>query len=151
MRLISTLIGLLILAFLAWPYVNVYRLSSAAAAGDQATLSNLIDLESVREVRQKQLEQQINNTVSSTGMQAGGVVSDILQGIGNLAANQQVDMVWVQQQMQGAQGPLWSSMNHAFFESPTRFVVRKGKLGENPTFIEMTMQDWYWRVTAIYE
>jgi hypothetical protein len=155
MRIISSLIGFALLFFLAWPYINVYRLSGAAAAPQSTALESMLDMEAIRKTYQAQLEKNIQTTVNSTGVQAGGLLGNVLQNIGSLggmAVEQYVDVNWVRQQLQGtATDPtLWGAMDYAFFESPTRFVVRKGKLGENPTFVELTLQDWSWRVTAIY-
>jgi hypothetical protein len=38
-----------------------------------------------------------------------------------------------------------------FLNHPLVLMIRLGQLGRNPLHIEMTLQDWVWRVTAIYE
>ncbi len=154
MRLISSLIGFAILAFLLLPYYNVYQISSSVQSSDLVTLAKMVDLEAVRKVQKTTLEQQAKNAANTLGMQ-NSQVTNTLQGgwasLGNLAIEQVVDINWVRAQLQPTGNQtLWNAMSYAFFESPTRFTVRLGELGNNPVFVELTLHDWSWRVSAIY-
>jgi len=150
MKILSGLIFLAIVAFLGWPYYHLYQLNSAVADNNPAAFDKLIDIDAVRKVHKDNMEWKINNT---GGMQGNVIADTIREGakvLGNTAADT-IDTDWMLARLHKTPGSLWEQLSFAFFESPTRFMVRLGKLGQEPIYVQMTMQDWYWRVTGIYE
>ncbi len=154
MKIFSSLLSFAFAAFIAWPYVHVYQLSTAITSNDQPALEKLIDLESINKSHKQNIEWKVNNTV------AGGLLPDSMRGsaealagaLGNLAAETTViDKKSMIEKMRITEGSPWEQMTFAFFESPNSFIIRLGKLGRSPIHVRMTMQDWYWRVTAIYD
>ncbi|MDM8565852.1 DUF2939 domain-containing protein [Candidatus Halobeggiatoa sp. HSG11] len=155
MRLLSSLIFFAFVAFVAWPYVHIYQISAAIINNDQSALEELVDFESVNKTHKQNIEWKTNNMVESSG----GLLPDSMRGgaeaiagaLGNLAAETTaVDAKRIIELLRTMEGSPWEQLTFAFFESPNTFIVRLGKLGRNPIHIRMTMQGWYWRVTAVY-
>ncbi|RKZ76322.1 MAG: hypothetical protein DRQ57_04210 [Gammaproteobacteria bacterium] len=149
MKYLSGLIFLAIVAYFALPYYHLYQIDNAVVNNNHAALEELIDIEEVRKVHKENVEWQINNT----GPQ--GMVADAMRKgvkvLGDTAVDAVIDVNWILTRLHKTQGSLWQQLTFAFFESPTRFTIRLGQLGQDPVHIQMTMQDWYWRVTAVYE
>ena len=152
MRYISGLVFLIVVAYLTWPYVQVYRLDKAAQNNDLTTLTKLVDLESVRRIHKEVLERNIRAVVGPQDNVFSDIIREGTRIFGNTAVNTVVDIEWVQSRLQADPNhSLIQDMTFAFFESPTRFTIRIGELGRNPVHVQMILQDWIWRVVAIYE
>jgi hypothetical protein len=150
MKYFSGLIFLAIVTYLVWPYVHLYQLNDAVINNDQVAFEKLLDVEAVRKVYKENIEWK----TSQLGPQEKNVFSDLMrQGanfFGNTAVDTMINANWILGRLRRI-SPVWDQVTFAFFESPTRFTIRLGELGHNPIHIQMTLQDWYWRVTAIYE
>jgi hypothetical protein len=155
MKYFSTLIFLAIMAYLVWPYYHLYEINTAVTQNDKAALEKLVDFKEVNEVYKDDLKWRSENTVAPQG----GVLPDAMREgaqalmgtLGGIAADTvNIDANWIIERLQKLEGSPFAQLNFAFFESPTRFMIRLGKLGRNPIHIQMTMQDWYWRITAVY-
>ena len=155
MRYFSGLIFFAIMAYLGWPYFHLYQLNDAVANNDKAALEKLIDFEAVQEVYQEDLKWRTEQMASSTRLLPDTIregAEAIVGSLGNLASKTvTIDTDWVLNQLRNRDGSLWEQLSFAFFESHTRFTIRLGKLGRNPVHIQMTLQDWNWRVGAIYD
>jgi len=152
MKLLSSIILLVFIVFLGLPYVQIYRLDNALNSSNLSDLNRMIDLQSIRVVHEKSLESSVQNIV---GTEKDTLSSWMQQGakmLSQAAVEAVIDVQWVKDEIhdktKGA--TILSSMSFAFFESPTRFMIRIGEMHENPLHIEMTLQDWTWRVTALY-
>jgi hypothetical protein len=155
MKYFSGLIFLAIMAYLVWPYYHIYEINSAVAQNNKAALEQLVDFEEVNKVYKENLKWRSEHTVAPQG----GVLPDsmregaqaLMGTLGGIAAETvNIDAKWILERLRNLEGSPLSQLNFAFFESPTRFMIRFGKLGRNPIHIQMTMQNWYWRVTAVY-
>ncbi|MDM8559513.1 DUF2939 domain-containing protein [Candidatus Parabeggiatoa sp. HSG14] len=157
MRYFSGLIFLAIMAYLGWPYVHIYHLNNAVKSNDKTAIEKLVDFEEVNKIHKETLEWKVKNSVGSKGNSLlpesiRESAEAITGAVGNLAAKTVViDANEIVERLRHFEGSLWEQLTFAFFESPTRFTVRLGKLGRNPIHVQMTMQDWSWRVTAIYD
>jgi len=151
MKFLSGLIFLAIVAFLVWPYYHLYQLNNAVVSNNHAGFEKLIDIDAVRKVHQENIEWKINNTGGMQGNVIADTIREGVKALGNTAVDTVIDTNWMLARLHKTPGSLWEQLTFAFFESPTRFMVRLGKLGQEPIYVQMTMQDWYWRVTAIYE
>ena len=156
MRYLTGLLFFIVMFYLLWPYIYLYRLDKAAAQNDQVTLSKIVDLESVRKVYKETLEHNIKNTVNLPPAIQNNVFTNVIQEgakmLGNATVDTVVDMNWVRNHLQPtANFSLIQETSFAFFESPTRFTIRIRDLGNNPIHVQMTLQDWFWKVSAIYE
>ena len=156
MKYLSRLLSLLVIGYLVWPYFYLYQLHRAVITNDSAAIETLVDLERVNQVLKDNLKWQMNHTVNNSGhlfpkaLQQGA--QTLIGTLGNLAAETVViDAPNLLDRLHKINGSLWEKTTFAFFESPTRFTIRLGQLGRNPIHIQMTLQDWSWRVTAIYD
>ncbi|ALG66714.1 DUF2939 domain-containing protein [Beggiatoa leptomitoformis] len=157
MRFLSFLFFLAVVAFVGMPYYTVYKLDNALTANSQTDLSNMVDLEAVKKTYQQTattslgIEKLANQSIE-TGSPLGNLVVEQLKQLGQNALQETVDLNWVRNHLLEAttNQKIMSTMNFAFFESPTRFVVRIRELGNNPVFVVMTLQDWSWRITGLY-
>lgn len=157
MRILYTLLFLVLTAFVAWPYVDLFRLDRALMENNQEVLEAIVDLDAVRKAHKASLERQVNQTVGQ-----GNAVSDILRRgakwLGENAVNTVIDLNWVREALRWRRdGPpdaypsIISETSFAFFESPSRFLVRIGDLGQHPIHVRMALEDWHWRVVGIYD
>jgi hypothetical protein len=160
MKYLINLLLLIILTFVALPYVRLYQLDDALATNDMATLNKLVDLDAVRSAYKKSLEFKMNQMTKTAKLPNNGLMEFMRGGVkalGDSTINEILDMNWVRTKLHpplnhpNENNSVWHSLNFAFFESPTRFTVRLGELGNNPLHLRLTLQDWYWRVTAIYD
>lgn len=161
MRYLSFLIFLLIVAYVVWPYYTVYRLDNAVKSNDQTTLTELVDLKAIRELHKESIQRNVsqleNNLSRTTGAESNPLLDTIrdgIIGIGRSAVDKEIDINWVKSCLAGKtkdKPSLWHDVSFAFYESPTRFTIRIGELGQAPTFVQMILQDWSWRVAAVYD
>jgi hypothetical protein len=147
MKYLSSLLFLIVASYLAWPYLHIYWLDNAIANNNEVALTKLVDLESIRAIHKKTLENSIKNTF---GTAENDMFSNMAKAFGGVAVDSLMDINWVKTRMQRGRQSLWQATTFAFFESPTRFTIRLGELSDNPVHVQMTLQDWSWRVTAIY-
>lgn len=158
MRYFSLLFFLLISAFVAGPYVSLYLLNDALMENDEAALTKYIDLEKIRDNHKKALAkqtQQMQQALGSQGSLFGNLLQSGAQALGDAAVEQTVTLASVREALRppiagDAYPSLFDALSFAFFESPTRFQVRLGELGENPVHFYLMLQDWNWRVAAVY-
>jgi hypothetical protein len=156
MRYFTSLLFFVVVIYVAWPYYHIYKLNNAVKNNDPAAVEKMVDFEQVNKVFQENMKWKADNMTEtpvdmlpeSLREQAKALVG----ALGNAAADASaVDAKWMLDRFHQMQGSLQDQVTFAFFESPTRFIIRLGQLGRNPLHIEMTLQDWVWRVTAIYE
>ncbi|HHB91708.1 MAG TPA: DUF2939 domain-containing protein [Thioploca sp.] len=156
MKFFSSLLSFALAVFIAWPYVHIYQLSTAITNNDQPTMEKLIDFESINKVHKQNIEWKVNNTVGNNSSllpeSMRGSAEELAGVLGNLAAGTtEINIKSLIEKLRITKGSLWEQMTFAFFESPNSFIIRLGQLGRNPIHVRMTMQGWYWRVTAIYD
>ncbi|MCP4699457.1 MAG: DUF2939 domain-containing protein [Gammaproteobacteria bacterium] len=155
MKYIGLLLFLIFIIFLVAPYLAVYQLGDALIANDTAVLGKFIDLEAIRKEHKEVLQRHVKRTVGRQNNMVTNFVRDGAKALGDAAVNAAVDMNWVRDSLKppkkGGEYPsLFSAMSFGFFESPTRFLLRIGELGDDPIHAYLTLKDWNWRVTAVY-
>ncbi|MES9833980.1 MAG: DUF2939 domain-containing protein [Candidatus Thiodiazotropha sp. DIVDIV] len=155
MKALVVLIILIFAAFLVWPYTTVYRLEQALVHDDQQTLSEMIDVDSVRE----QIKRKLNKNVQSNiGDVSNGFIDWLQSGIQRLGANaveEMVDIHWVIRELRSHnrrpdQGGVYDQLTYVFFDSPDRLLLRIGALDEKPVHVHLSLQGTSWRITAVY-
>jgi hypothetical protein len=157
LRFFSFLFTLMFAAALIWPYYTLYRLDSALSANHLPTLQKMVDLAAVQAAHKHALSQTLPHHFGAQDNDNPlvGLLRQGLGATGNMAVDYRIDLDWVRVSLYSVEGQhaapgLLSALSFAFFESPTRFLVRLGNLGEHPVHFYLTLQDWNWRVTAIY-
>jgi len=165
---VKYLFGLVVLFItfaIIWPYSTVYRLGMALAANDEPAVLQFVDLESVRARYKHSVEQQTQMFKQlNLGQQSSGIGSSFGSFLGNsfkALSDTTVDSVVTTQWLRDTLRPphadakvypsLLSSVSFGFYESPSLFLVRLGDLGDNPIHLHLKLENWNWKVTAIYK
>ncbi len=151
MKYFSGLLFLAVMAYLASPYLHLYQLHEAIANNDHVALEKLVDIQAIREEHKENLEWKANYTLSDQNDIFSGIVREGAKALGDAAVDKIINVNRILAYLRQFEGPLWDQVTFAFFESPTRFTIRLGQLGHYPTHVQMTLQDWNWRITAIYD
>ncbi len=160
MKLLSSVLFVALLVFLAWPYYRIYQLDDVLGHADPQELAPLVDLPAVRAGVVQQLDARVQST---TGRAAQGSLlgwmHDKLRKLGSDAAEQMIDLAWVRQTLQRAareaiaEPPYYliKAVDYAVFEGVDSFLIRLGSLEQNPTHVRMQLRDGNWRITGIYQ
>jgi len=155
MKTLISMLLLVLIAYLVWPFTTLYRLDLALQQDDRAQLAELIDLSAV----QAEIKHKMNKEMeSSIGEVSGSFVEWLQSGIqrlGSDAIDQMVDLQWAIQQFRShnpdpRQGGLLKQLDYAFFDGPNSLLLRIGELGERPVHARLTREGGEWRITAIY-
>lgn len=149
------LLFLITLAFLIWPYTAVYRLDQALQTNDQQTLSEMIDLASIREQIKRKLNKNVQSTIGEVSNSFIDWLQNGIQRMGADAVEHMVDNQWVVTQLRShnrksEQGGILDRMTYAFFDGPDRLLLRIGDLDDNPVHAHLSLQGLQWRITAVY-
>ncbi len=155
--MLSTLVILLALAFILWPYIQLKRLGEAIDENDERELRRLVDEDEIRHRLRQIVDRNIEDV---TERYDNPIIRFVRGGVKELSGSalDVVDLEWVRNTLYAARrhpggyygSPLMGGFSFAFFESPTRFLVRAGRLGEEPIHLYMTLRNWQWRVTAVF-
>jgi hypothetical protein len=159
-RFVKSLLMLAILAYGIYPYYTVYRIDVALSKPEAKALLPYLNLPSIRAGYKQRLSGAVDSFVprgDSEADRALGWLADNLQRLGDTALDQVITLDWVRKQMQdaAARGAVQRSANFlsgidfAFFESWDRFVIRLGRLGEDETYIVLTLEGTEWKVTDV--
>ncbi len=163
MKYLFVLFILAITAAIIWPYSTIYRLGNALAANDETAMMEFIDLDSVRArykasvEQQTQMLKQLNLGQQGVASSLSSFFGDSVQSLSNTAVDSIVTAQWVRNTLRPPhQDPntypsLLSFVSFGFYESPTVFLVRLGHLDENPIHFHMKLENWNWKMTAIYK
>jgi hypothetical protein len=151
MRFFGFLVFLGLIGYVAWPYYDLMRLERAVIYDNRALLSELVDVDQVRANIKRRFEHATGRASDPVlGWAKGG-----LQALNSEVIDRTVNQEWVRDTLlarvddTGHKG-LFPGVNFAFFDAPTRLLVRFGEWGEGPVHMYLSLQDWRWRVTALY-
>jgi hypothetical protein len=144
----------LILLYLAWPYVTLWRVEHALRSDDMAALNDLVDLESVRAEIKKKLNKDADSTI---GELSDAFIRWLEEGIGvmgNQAVDRLVTIDWVRGRLlayssDDGEGFL-GQVTYAFFDAANGFIVRIGPASGDPVRLRFSLQGLKWRVSALY-
>jgi Protein of unknown function (DUF2939) len=157
---VATLLSVAV-AYVAYPYVTLYRLGSAIQGADAATLESLVNWPAVREG----IKEDVCDLASGDpGPKTGGALppfgASFMRGIASSA----IDLAVTPQALLAA---TYSSpslpasrparhgadlhVNWAFFDSPTTFMVSLQAPGQGePLKVEMDLRNGEWRVQRVW-
>lgn len=157
MRFISALFSMAFFAFALSPYVNLYLLSKALESNDGAGMETYINLQAIRDNNKISIQQQAESLQKMVAPDSGNTLfGSLVRDVSGIAVDNMLTMDSVREALRppvpsNEYPSLFSNTSFAFFESPTRFQVRIGELGQGPTHFYMRLEDWTWRVYAIYK
>lgn len=153
--LVLVLISVPLLAFLASPYIALWRLDQAVRGDNASALADLVDLDAVRGEIKKKLNKDADSVI---GELSDPFIRWLQKGIGVLggdAVDRLVTLPWVRARLlghtagDGNEGFL-GALAYAFFDAPDGFSVRIGARAENPTRLYLKPRGLQWRITALY-
>lgn len=143
---------LVLLAYLIWPYVTLWRLDRALALDHPDALAALVDLEAVRDEIRRKLNKEVP---SAMGPVSDNFIDWLEQGIrrnGSAAIEQQVTLEWVRERLLSQSPPgkgLAGALSRAFFDDPLHFSLRIGAPSRPLVHARLSLQGTGWRVTAL--
>jgi len=145
-------------AYVAYPYVTLYRLGSAIKGADAATLESLVNWPSVREgIKEDICDFASDAPAARAGGQLPPFGASFMRGI----ASNAIDQAVTPQALLAATSTVQSSqptpkdadvhVNWAFFDSPTTFMVSLQAQGQaEPVKLEMDLKHGEWRVQRVW-
>jgi hypothetical protein len=144
-------------AYLAYPYVTLYRLGSAIKGADAATLESLVDWPAVREgIKEDVCDLGADDPGPRTGTALPPFGASFIRGITSSSIDKTVTpqsllaaatIPPTQQPQRGAD----VRVNWAFFDSPTTFIVSLQPQGQgDPIKLEMDLRYGEWRVQRVW-
>lgn len=152
LRLTAALVVML-LVFVAWPYVALWNLHLAVMHDDQAALAAMVDVDAVRDEIARRLNKERDTVI---GELSDAFIEWLESGIrqhGKDALETQVTLGWVQDQLVAATAPglgFLSALSYGFFDSPGGFMVRMKRGDGTPVTLRLRLTGAHWRVTAVY-
>ncbi|MET0050109.1 MAG: DUF2939 domain-containing protein [Candidatus Thiodiazotropha sp.] len=155
MKSFITLLVLVALAFLAWPYTAIYRLDQALKQNDQIAIESMIDVESVRDQIKRKLNKNVQSNIGSVSSGFVDWLQDGIRRLGSDAIDEMVDARWVVNELRAhnpdpRQGGIMSQLTYAFFDGPNRLLLRIGDWEDNPVHVHLSLEGTQWRITAVY-
>ena len=147
------LLLLLVLAYLLWPYLILWRLDRALISNDQAALAQLVDLDAVREAIHRQLNKESNGTIGPFSDEFIAWLELGIRRDGTAALEDRVNLDWVRERMLAQSPPgagLAPALSRAFFDDPRQFSLRLGGDGQDPVHVRLGFTGLRWRVQALY-
>jgi hypothetical protein len=145
-------------AYVASPYVALYRLGSAIQTANAATLESLVDWPAVREgIKEDMCDLAAEDSNPKASGELPPFGASFVRGI----ASNAIDQAITPQALLAAAGasePVRPSprgadvhVNWAFFDGPTTFLVSLQPRGQaDPIKLEMDLRDGAWRVQRVW-
>jgi hypothetical protein len=148
-------------AYVAYPYVTLYRLGSAIQSADATTLETLVDWPAVREgIKEDVCDLGTDAPAPKTGAKLPPFGASFVRGI----ASNSIDKSITPQALlaaattslpahQPTQPPRGADVHvsWAFFDSPTTFLVNLQAQGQpDPIKLELELQNGEWRVQRVW-
>ena len=158
MRYLVYLVLFALIAFGVWPYYYVFKLDGALSQEDTTELAPLVDLPAVRANYKARITTGADQLLPTADPKSAMAwIRQNLERLGDSALDQAITLPWVQETLRQAvtdttkQSPpyLLGGIDFAFFESPTRFLLRIGELGHGATHVRMALEGTQWKITDI--
>jgi hypothetical protein len=144
-------------AYVAYPYVALYRLGTAIRSADAATLEALVDWPAVREgIKEDVCDLAAENSNPNTNAELPPFGESFVRGITSSSIDQVVTpqaLLAVAASEPARPSPRGADIhvNWAFFDSPTTFMVSLRPPGQaDPIKLEMDLRHGVWRVQRVW-
>jgi hypothetical protein len=161
MKLLLGILLIALLAFVAWPYVDLFRLDRAlGAARPLVALAPLVDLDAVRAGYKRRFDRNLDHLIPlDPAHPVRNWLEEPLQRFGAETIEQAVDLTWVWERLREAvrrhsdqASPyLLSAVDYAFFESWDQFLVRLGRIGEGESYLRLRLEGNVWRLVDLID
>jgi hypothetical protein len=143
-------LALLLLLYLAGPYVTLWRLERAVAAGPPSALAGLVDIGAIRDEIRRRLNKDADSRIGEVSDPFIDWLEQALSDDGDDALETTVTLNWLHGLLaaRGRGGDLSGAVDHAFFDTPTDFHVRIGNA--DPLHLHLEPHWLGWQVRAVY-
>lgn len=151
--LVSTLAALLVLGYLIWPRIMLWRLDRALIQGDRSTLAALVDLDSIRAEIRDRLNKESESTIGPFSDAFIAWLEHAIRRDGTRALEEQIDLDWVRDRLlshSDGDAGISGSLTECGFDNPLRFGLQIGAPGAQPVFARLSYHGTGWRLTALY-
>jgi len=145
----------LLLVFLVWPYITLWRLDQAIRSNDSSSLADLVDLDAVRREIKKKLNKDAGSSIDDLSDPFIQRLQEEIQVMGGNAVDRLVTLPWVRARLldhsagDGVKG-FMGQITYAFFDGPGGFAVRIGPATDTPIHLLLTRNRLDWRVSAVF-
>ena len=146
-------LSLVLLVYLTWPYVMLWRLDRALILDDQASLAQLVDLDAVRGAIRRQLNKEARGQAVPMSDNFITWLEEGIRRAGTAALEQEVTLQWVRTQMLAHSPPgagLGPALTRAFFDDPLHFSLHLGDDSQVPVRVRLRLTGTGWRLTELY-
>jgi hypothetical protein len=148
----------LAVAYVAYPYITLYRLGTAIKSADAATLETLVNWPAVREgIKEDVCDLALDSPAPKSGGELPAFGASFMRGIASNAIDQAVTpqalLAATSTVPQTRPAPRGADVhvNWAFFDSPTTFTVSLQAQGQpEPLKLEMNLKYGAWRVQRVW-
>ena len=151
---LGLLVGGLLVLWLAWPYVTLWRVERAAHNGDMAVLADLVDMSSIRAEIKRKLNKDADSDIGELSDPFIRWLQEGIAAMGSQAVDRLVTLSWVRARLiehiadnnEGLPG----GDSYAFFDAPDSFIARIGPAADTPLLLHLRFRGLRWRVSAVY-
>jgi Protein of unknown function (DUF2939) len=144
----------LCLGYAAYPCLTLYKLQEAMRSGDAERVASLVDWDSVRDGLDEQVaaaaERVTNTQAISDGTQLAPFGFGFARGLASHAMETTVTAPGVLHAFHAGTGGSGLRPSAAWFDSPTRFVVRFVDPTGGKVKLRLDLADGEWRVTRVW-
>lgn len=155
--LLATVLGIGA-AYVAYPYVTLYRLGSAIQGADASSLESLVNWPAVREgIKEDVCDLAADDPTPKTGAELPPFGASFRRGIASSAIDQAVTpqaLLTATTTLPADQPPTHGADMHvswAFFDSPTTFMISLRAIGQSDSIkLEMDLRHGQWRVQRVW-
>ena len=170
---ILSVLAIVAAAYMAYPYVALYRLQAALSNGDPDSLAAMVDWDQVRDGLKQEVADEVIDapaSVHGTAQLASNVLppfgSGFMKGIAARAVDESITPATVARMIrpaaaeQGAGNPLQAiatahtRIEWAFFDNPTTFTLwlRTPAMAraDSPVKLRMQLIDGDWKITRVW-
>lgn len=142
------------LGYAAYPCLTLFQLQEAVRSGDAGRMARLVDWSSVRDGLDEQIaanaDQVTDTQAISNGSQLAPFGFGFVRGVASHALETRVTPPAVLHAFHEASGGSGLRPYAAWFDSPTRFVVRFLDQTGDKVKLQLDLQDGRWRVTRVW-
>ncbi|RLJ19161.1 hypothetical protein DJ031_09005 [bacterium endosymbiont of Escarpia laminata] len=155
MKSLLLFLFLLVAAYMIWPFTAVFQLDRAMQESDREAFAGLVDIPSIREQIKRKMNKDLESGIGEVSSKFATWLQNGIQTLGNSAVEHLVDLEWAAAQLRAhnpnpRKGGFLRQLDYAFFDAPDSLLLRIGDLGDDPVHARLTLKEWNWRVTAIY-
>jgi hypothetical protein len=142
-------------AYLAWPYVTLWRLDTAARSADPRDLAVLVDMNAVRGELKRKLNKDADSSIERLSDPFIHWLEDGIRAKGSQAVDELVTLHWVRERLLEHAEPdagegFMGQVAGAYLDGPTSFRLSIGSDGDLPVHVRMRLDGLSWRVSAVY-